>query len=265
MARSSRRSLFLVPFVLLLCGFAGAVFGQHSAAVEGSTDGEIRDNLREFTQVYDVVEKNYAEPVNADKAIYNGAIPGMLRVLDPHSNFFDPKAYALLREDQRGKYYGVGMTVGPRNNKVIVIAPFVGTPAYRAGIRPGDIIVAVDGKPTENMSTGDVADLLKGPKGTTVHISIARESVEKPMEFTLIRDEIPRYSVDVHFLIKPGVGYMHVNGFNETTEHEVAEALDSFGDLKGLILDLRGNPGGLLSEGVGVADKFLKKGQLIVS
>ena len=127
------------------------------------------------------------------------------------------------------------------------------------------MIIAVDGKSTENMSTGDVADLLKGPKGTTVHISISREGVEKPMEFTLVRDEIPRYSVDVHFLIKPGVGYMHVNGFNETTEHEVSDALDSFGDLKGLILDLRSNPGGLLSEGVGVADKFLKKGQLIVS
>ena len=127
------------------------------------------------------------------------------------------------------------------------------------------MIVAVDGKSTENMSTADVADLLKGPKGTTVHISISREGVEKPMEFTLIRDEIPRYSVDVHFLIRPGVGYMHVSGFNETTETEVVKALDEFGDLKGLILDLRGNPGGLLSEGVGVADKFLKKGQIIVS
>ena len=105
--------------------------------------------------------------------------------------------------------------------------------------------------------------MLKGPKGTTVHISISREGVEKPMEFTLIRDEIPRYSVDVHFLIRPGIGYLHVTGFNETTEEEVSKALDEFGDLKGLILDLRGNPGGLLSEGVGVADKFLKKGQLI--
>jgi carboxyl-terminal processing protease len=146
-----------------------------------------------------------------------------------------------------------------------VIFPFVGTPAYKAGIHPGDVIVAVDGKSTENMSTADVADLLKGPKGTTVHISISREGVEKPMEFTLIRDEIPRYSVDVHFLIRPGVGYMHVSGFNETTETEVVKALDEFGDLKGLVLDLRGNPGGLLSEGVGVADKFLKKGQIIVS
>ena len=142
MVGSSRRALFLVVFILVTCGFLGIVFGQKinpSAAPGG--DADVRDSLRQFTTVYDVVEQNYAEPVNPDKAIYNGAIPGMLHVLDPHSNFFDPKAYSLLREDQRGKYYGVGMTVGPRNNKVIVIAPFVGTPAYRAGIRPGDIIV----------------------------------------------------------------------------------------------------------------------------
>jgi len=266
MVRSSRRSLFLVSFVLLTCGFLGMVFGQKinpSAAPGG--DADVRDSLHQFTEVYSIVEQNYAEPVSPDKAIYNGAIPGMLHVLDPHSNFFDPKAYALLREDQRGKYYGVGMTVGPRNNKVIVIAPFVGTPAYRAGIRPGDVIVAVDGKPTDNMSTGDVADLLKGPKGTTVHITIMREGTEKPLEFAVVRDEIPRYSVDLHFLIRPGIGYMHVSGFNETTEKEVQDALDQMGDLKGLILDLRQNPGGLLSEGVGVADKFLHKGQLIVS
>jgi carboxyl-terminal processing protease len=157
------------------------------------------------------------------------------------------------------------MTVGPRNNKVIVIAPFAGTPAYRAGIHPGDIIIAVDGKPTDNMSTGDVADLLKGPKGPSVHITILREGSDKPLEFTVVRDEIPRYSVDLHFMIRPGIGYLHVTGFNETTEHEVAQALDEMGDLKGLILDLRQNPGGLLSEGVGVADKFLRKGALIVS
>jgi carboxyl-terminal processing protease len=266
MVGSSRRTLFLVVIILVGCGFFGLMYGQKinpSAAPGG--DADVRDSLHTFTDVYSVVEQNYAEPVNPDKAIYNGAIPGMLHVLDPHSNFFDPKAYSLLREDQRGKYYGVGMTVGPRNNKVIVIAPFVGTPAYRAGIRPGDIIVAVDGKPTDNMSTGDVADLLKGPKGTTVHITIVREGADKPLEFAVVRDEIPRYSVDLHFLIRPGVGYMHVSGFNETTEKEVGDALDQMGDLKGLILDLRQNPGGLLSEGVGVADKFLRKGQLIVS
>ncbi|MBI2678786.1 MAG: S41 family peptidase [Candidatus Koribacter versatilis] len=266
MAASTRRSLVPVLTVIILCGLLGVVFGQRVApGTAGSSDTDVRDSLRTFSTVYDVVEQNYAEPVNPDKAIYNGAIPGMLRVLDPHSNFFDPKAYALLREDQRGKYYGVGMQVGPRNNKVIVIAPFVGTPAYRAGIRPGDVIIAVDGKPTDNMNTSEVADLLKGPKGTPVKITILREGTEKPLDFTVTRDEIPRYSVDLKFMVRPGIGYVHVNGFNENTEREVQEALDSFGDLKGLILDLRQNPGGLLSEGVGVADKFLKKGAVIVS
>src|SRR5579862_1509247 len=265
MLRSSRRSLFLVVFIILGCGCLGVLFGQRVGAPAPTGDGDIRDSLRTFNQIYAVVEQNYAEPVNPDKAIYNGAIPGMLHALDPHSNFFDPKSYSLLREEQRGKYYGVGMTVGPRNNKVIVIFPFVGTPAYKAGIHPGDVIIAVDGKSTDNMSTSDVADLLKGPKGTTVHITILREAVDKPMEFSLVRDEIPRNSVDLAFLIKPGVGYIHITGFQETTEREVADALDKFGDLKGLVLDLRQNPGGLLSEGVGVADKFLKKGQLIVS
>src|SRR5205807_9035376 len=268
MARSSRQTLFVLVLFLTTCGFLGVLFAQRNPAVAPGSDSDVRESLKQFTEVYSVVEQNYAEPVNADKAIYNGAIPGMLRVLDPHSNFFDPKQYALLREDQRGKYYGVGMSVGPRNNKVIVIAPFVGTPAYKAGIRPGDVIAAVDGKPTDNMNTSEVADLLKGAKGTTVHITIIREGADKPIEFTVVRDEIPRYSVDLAFEIKPGIGYMHVNGFTETTEHEVAQGLEKFqqqGELKGLILDLRQNPGGLLSEGVGVADKFLHKGQVIVS
>jgi len=266
MARSSRRSALLVLIVILACGFVGMLFGQRlTATTSSSGDSDMRDSLRSFSQVYDVVQQNYAEPVNPDKAIYNGAIPGMLRVLDPHSNFFDPKSYAALREEQRGKYYGVGMQVGPRNNKVIVIAPFAGAPAYRAGIRPGDVIIAVDGKPTDNMSTSDVAELLKGPKGTSVKITVLREGSDKPLDFTVVRDEIPRYSVDVHFLIRPGIGYIHVSGFQETTEHEVRDALDQLGDIHGLILDLRQNPGGLLSEGVGVADQFLKKGQVIVS
>jgi carboxyl-terminal processing protease len=264
MAGRSRRSLVVVFLVILTCGFLGVVFGR-TGAVPANSDTDMQDSVKTFAQVYSVIEQNYAEKVDADKAIYDGAIPGMLRVLDPHSNFFDPKQYSALQEEQRGRYYGVGMQVGPRNSKVIVIAPFAGAPAYRAGIRPGDIIAAIDGKPTDNMTTSDVADLLKGPKGTTVHISILREGSTKAIEFTVIRDEIPRYSVDLHFIIRPGIGYLHISGFQETTEQETTAAMEEMGELKGLVLDLRNNPGGLLSEGVGVADKFLKKGQVIVS
>jgi carboxyl-terminal processing protease len=266
MFRGTRRSSFFVLLVILICGFLGAGFQRNSGAYSpAASDTNVRESLRQFSDVYSLVEQNYAEPVNPDKAIYNGAIPGMLHVLDPHSNFFDPKSYSLLREEQSGKYYGVGMQIAPRNNKIIVVAPFVGTPAYKVGLRPGDAIIAVDGKATDNMSVSDVADLLKGPKGTNVHISILREGNDKPLEFNVVRDEIPRNSVDLKFLIKPGIGYMHITAFNETTEQEVEDALTQFGDVKGLILDLRGNPGGLLNEGVGVADKFLKRGQTIVS
>src|SRR6185312_14976133 len=220
MSSGSRRSLFLV---FVICGFLGVGFSQRSGGsyAGGSSDNDVRDSLRQFSEVYNLVEQNYAEPVNPDKAIYNGAIPGMLHVLDPHSNFFDPKSYSLLREEQSGKYYGVGMQIAPRNNKIIVVAPFAGTPAYKAGLRPGDVIIAVDAKATDNMSVSDVADLLKGPKGTNVHISILREASEKPLEFNVVRDEIPRNSVDLKFMVRPGIGYMHVSAFNETTEQEV--------------------------------------------
>src|SRR5216684_3810243 len=263
--RNSQRSPLFIVLFLAACGFLGMVFAEKNPSTAHDSDSDVSQSLQQFTQVYDIVEQNYAEPVNPDKAIYNGAIPGMLHVLDPHSNFFDPKSYSLLREEQSGKYYGVGMQIAPRNNKIIVVAPFAGTPAYKAGLRPGDVIIAVDAKATDNMSVSDVADLLKGPKGTNVHISILRESTDKPLEFNVVRDEIPRNSVDLKFLIRSGIGYMHVSAFNETTEQEVEDALSSFGELKGLVLDLRGNPGGLLNEGVGVADKFLKKGQTIVS
>ncbi|HEY2498918.1 MAG TPA: S41 family peptidase [Candidatus Angelobacter sp.] len=269
MSRGTSRSLFFVLLVIITCGFLGsAAFSQRggdASYAAGASDNDVRDGLRQFSEIYSLVEQNYAEPVNPDKAIYNGAIPGMLHVLDPHSNFFDPKSYSALREEQSGRYYGVGMQIAPRNNKIIVVAPFAGTPAYKAGLRPGDVIIAVDAKATDNMSVSDVADLLKGPKGTNVHISILRESNDKPLEFNVVRDEIPRNSVDLKFMIRPGIGYMHISAFNETTEQEVEDALQGFGDLKGMILDLRGNPGGLLNEGVGVADKFLKKGQTIVS
>jgi carboxyl-terminal processing protease len=191
----------------------------------------------------------------------------MLRVLDPHSNFFDARQFGLLREEQRGKYYGVGMIVAPKETRTVVMQPYVGAPAFNAGIRPGDVIMKVDDKSTDGLTTPDVADLLKGPKGTVVKIAVSREGYDQQLVFTVTRDEIPRHSVDIAFMLKPGVGYIRLSGFNETTDREIADALKQLNaaNLDGLILDMRANPGGLLNEAVAVGDMFLDKNQLIVS
>src|SRR5579859_3051216 len=264
--KPERRGVFLVVVVLLVSAILGGIYGPNVRATAASTD-DYQGAVRDFTRVLDVVQANYAEPVDIDKAVYQGAIPGMLRMLDPHSNFFDARQFSLLREDQRGKYYGVGMVVAPRENHTVVMAPYVGAPAYNAGIRPGDIIVKVDDKPTDGLTTTDVADMLKGAKGTVVKITISREGYNEPLVFTVTRDEIPRHSVDIAFLLKPGIGYIRLSGFNETTDREIADALRQLNasSLDGLILDMRGNPGGLLNEAVAVGDMFLDKNQLIVS
>ncbi len=269
MTSRTRRALFSAAIFLTACGVTGSIIGGRVAAQSASDESTLRDSMKQFTDVYALVEQNYADKLDADhvdKSIYDGAIPGMLHVLDPHSNFYDPKAFAQMREDQHGKYYGVGMQIQPQENKIVVLAPFEGTPAYKAGIRPGDVILAVDGKSTENLDSAAVASMLKGPRGTHVSVTMAREGSAKPLVFDLVRDEIPRYSVDMAFMIKPGVGYIHVTQFMETTSHEVQEALDKFGPgVQGLVIDLRENPGGLLNEAVNTADKFLQKGQIVVS
>ena len=263
---SQRRGLVVVVLVLLVSAALGGIYGPNVRATAASAD-DYQTAVRDFTRVLDVVQNNYADPVDVDKTVYQGAIPGMLRMLDPHSNFFDAKQFALLREDQRGKYYGVGMVVAPRDNHTVVMAPYVGAPAYNAGIRPGDVIVKVDDKSTDGLGTPEVADLLKGPKGTVVKITVSREGYPEQLVFTVTRDEIPRHSVDIAFLLKPGIGYVRLSGFNETTDREIADALKQLNasSLDGLILDMRGNPGGLLNEAVAVGDMFLDKNQLIVS
>jgi len=263
---TERRGLAVIVVVLLVSAVLGGIYGPSVRATTSSAD-DYHSAVREFTRVLDVVQANYAEPVDVDKAVYQGGIPGMLRVLDPHSNFFDARQFALLREDQRGKYYGVGMVVAPRENHTVVMAPYVGAPAYNAGLRPGDVIVKVDDKSTDGLSTSEVADMLKGPKGTVVKITVSREGYPDELSFTVTRDEIPRHSVDISFLLKPGVGYVRLSAFNETTDHEIADALKQLNaaTLDGLILDMRGNPGGLLNEAVAVGDMFLEKNQLIVT
>src|SRR5450755_370278 len=263
-----RPSFLLWLCLIFLCSLLGGIFGPQvqAAATVGEGD-EIGAGLKSFTGVYGLVEQNFADKIDPDKAIYKGAIPGMLRTLDPHTNFFDPRDYQLLREDQKGHYFGVGMQVRPFNGKTVVVAPFAGSPAYKAGLRPGDIIMKVNDKSTDNLSTTEVADLLKGPRGTQVTIMVSREGSDQPISFSIIRDEISRSSVKNAIWLKPGIAYVFVEQFNETTSKELEDGLKKLGEnnIHGLVVDLRNNPGGLLNEGVAVADKFLQKGQTIVS
>jgi len=280
MSRSSRSSI-LVPFLVLTCALIGGAYGPSpQVASPAKGDDDISTSLKDFTRLYSTVEKNFADPLNADKAMYgdgepgDGAIPGMLLTLDPHSHFFDPQALKQMRIDQRGHYYGVGMEVvgkaGPTGViRTIVVEPFVGSPAYKAGLRPNDVISNIDGKNTDGLTSAQVADLLKGPRGTSVQVKVLRGEGSDELAFSLIRDEINRSSVSASFMVKPGIGYVRIDktGFIETTGTDFAAALEKLGEdnLKGLVLDLRGNPGGLLTEAISVAGHLLPKGDEVVS
>jgi carboxyl-terminal processing protease len=265
---SSKRGVVVLIAVLGISAVLGGLFGPTLRAhASSSSDSQLQDSVKSFTRVLSVVQRNYADPVDTDKVIYDGAIPGMLHVLDPHSNFFDPKQYALFKEEQTGKYYGVGMTISQRDNQTVVLAPFVGSPAYKAGIRPGDIVLKVEGKSCDGLTGTEVADMLKGPKGTVVHISLGREGWDKPIEVTVTRDEISRPAVEFFTMLKPGIGYVRLVSFSETTDSDVADALKQldYPKLDGLVFDIRNNGGGLLSQAVGLADMFLDKNEIVVS
>jgi carboxyl-terminal processing protease len=263
-----RRSLFVLPLVVFACSIMGGIYGPRLDVASAAETEDLDVDVRHFSRVLSLVEANFADKVSADKTVYKGAIPGMLRTLDPHSNFFDAREYQLMREEQKGHYYGVGMQVSPQpNGKTAIKAPFPGSPAYKVGIRPGDVIVSVNDKSAEGLNTTEIADLLRGPRGTPVKIVISREGVTDFMVFTVIRDEISRKSVQDAFWIKPGYAYLKILSFGETTSREMEDNLKRLGEgnIRGLVLDLRENPGGLLNQGVAVADHFLVKNALIVS
>jgi len=262
--RFSRR-VAMYALILAVSSLVGGWFGPTLTAA--SSGEEVDQSVRTFTKVFDLVEANFADPVSSEKAFYDGAIPGMLRTLDPHSNFFDPKEMQLFREGQRGQYFGVGMLVGLRNGRVTVMHPFLGSPAKKAGLRPADAIIAVNGKNTERMGTSEVVDLLKGPRGTPVKVTVKREGVENPITFDLVRDEVVRPSVPVAAWARRGVAYIKIEQFNENTSKEFEAELKRLGEdqVEGLILDLRDNGGGILQEAVAICERYLEKGQSIVS
>ncbi|MDT7778355.1 MAG: carboxyl-terminal processing protease [Acidobacteriota bacterium] len=227
----------------------------------------------DVSEALTVIQDNY---VDGNKVNYNdvfkSSIIGMLRTLDPHSNFYDAKEFEEQRADWRSEYYGIGATIGDRrvgaSTDTYILATFEATPAFRAGLRFGDRVTEIDGKPVKGKASGDVRDMLRGPRGTTVRVTVERASNGATETVEITRDAVPQPTVPDAYFIKPGVGYIDMTrGFNYTTAEEFISALDYLRSrgMTGLVVDLRGNGGGILDQAVRVAEQFLASGQTILT
>ncbi|MBW1956984.1 MAG: S41 family peptidase [Deltaproteobacteria bacterium] len=224
---------------------------------------ETYKGLKLFSDVIELVEKNYVDPVDS-KQMIEQAIQGMVHSLDPHSSLLPPDDFKELQIDTQGKFTGIGVSITMRNGFVTVVSPIEGTPAYKAGVKAGDIIVKVDGKPTNELR--HAVKMIRGPKGTEVVVTIKRKGVSEPIDIKLIRDVIPVESVRA-IVLKPGYGYIWITNFRDNTTDDVVTELKRLESgktpLKGLILDLRDNPGGLLNQSIKISDLFLEKGDIL--
>ena len=223
------------------------------------------DQLKVFAHALDIVEEQYAEPKTSKDLVY-GTIQGAADSLDPHSSFMTPDEFKELQEETEGKFSGIGLEMTLKDRKMIVVSPIEGTPAYRAGILAGDQIVKIDGTPTKNISITDVVQKIRGPKGSQVTISINRQGFSKPQDYSIVRDIIPIDSVKAR-LIEGGYGFIRISNFQEQTDRDLSTFLTKMrqqpNPIKGLVLDLRNDPGGLLDQAVMVADEFLNHGLIV--
>jgi carboxyl-terminal processing protease len=254
---------FLV--VALVFFFLGIYMGLTHARRVGADIESAYGKLKVLADVFSIVERNYVEPVKANNLI-NGAINGMLETLDPHSNYMAPEMYKEMQTETRGTFGGIGFEITIRDKVLTVVAPIEDTPASRAGIQSGDMILRIDGKSTKDMTLMEAVKLMRGPQGTQVTITVMRQGFPEPKDFTLTRAIIPIRSVRSKTL-ETGYGYIKVSQFIERTFPDLENALSKIESqekpLKGLILDLRNNPGGLLEQAVKVADLFLDSGMIV--
>ncbi len=263
------RFFFVLLFIIFLSSVLGGVFGDKVKSVSASYDS--KNLILRFTEVLALIQSQNVREVDSKKLVEN-AIQGLLRTLDPHSSFFATPDYSRLQEEQRGKYFGLGITIRPESpgsGRVLVVEPPVpGTPAYKSGIKAGDVISEISGESIEDWDINEeVIPNLKGPKGTTVEVTVERAGETEPLQFIIERDEIPLFSIKYAFHIQPKIGYIRIDKFSETTSSELDKALERLqkDSMEFLVLDLRGNPGGALKAAIEVCDRFLKRGQLVVT
>ncbi|MRR55948.1 MAG: S41 family peptidase [Deltaproteobacteria bacterium] len=261
--RKGRKIALVIAAISALVVVIG--FGvQHRCAAESGNDYE---SIELFTDVLKIVQKNYVEEVDTKKLVY-GAINGMLSSLDPHSSFLPPDMYKELKIETKGSFGGLGIEITVKDGFLTVISPIEDTPAFRAGIKAGDQILKIEEKLTKDMTIIDAVKRMRGPKGSKVTITIMREGFDKPKEYTLVRDIIQVKSIKFNTL-DDGYGYVRIAQFQEKTDEDLLKALSALkaengGSLKGLILDMRNDPGGLLDQAVRVAEHFIAEGELLV-
>ena len=244
-----------------LAALAGGLFGPRLLA----TEDEVEARYRVFTAALAAVESQYVGPVESDRLVYS-SINGLLNTLDPHSSFFDPRSYAQMRERQEGHYYGLGITIQSIDGDILVGNVFENSPAFRRGIRRGDTIAKIAGESAKGWPSDKAVSKLKGPKGTTVQVSIKRRGFDELIDLTVERDEVSIPSLQGHFMIDDRTGYIRLRDFSEVTDRDLGRALT---DLQGkgmqrLVLDLRDNPGGPLDQAIRVSNRFLPLGDMIV-
>ena len=257
------RIILMISLVFLVGVAIGLGRFHKVSALSNST----YEDLKVFTDVLGLLQKDYVEERNSKDLVY-GAIKGMLETLDPHSAFMPPTMYKEMQEETKGRFEGIGIEIEMKNGVLTVVSPIVDTPAFKAGIQARDQIIQIEGESTKNLTLMESVKRLRGPKSSKVTIMIMREGFTKPQEFTLVRDVIPVRSVRYELLEKQ-YGYIRVTQFQEKTDSEFEKAMKALeeenkGSLRGLILDLRNNPGGLLDQAVKVTDRFIESG-LIVS
>src|SRR5215204_1361040 len=257
-----RNSRFLP--VALLAVVLSALIGGYYGSVLARQD-EVTQQYRVFTAALAAIDREYVEEVPSARLVYGG-IEGMLKTLDPHSSFFDPRHYAQMRERQEGRYYGLGIQIQPIDGDITVMSIFEGSPAYKRGLRRGDVIARVEGQDAKGWTSYDAVKKLKGPKGTKVNISLRRAGYEGLIDMDVIRDEVNIVTVRGAFMIDKETGYVKLAAFNETSDHELGVALEQLTakGMKRLVFDLRDNPGGLLDQAIRVSNRFLPQGDLIV-
>ena len=252
--------------ILLIVALSGAVIAGTSIATRVlATQSETYEKLKIFTDVLHLIQTNYVKEVDVQELIYGG-IQGMLKTLDPHSSFMPPDIYKEMQIETQGNFGGLGIQIGIKDDQLTVIAPIDDTPAFRAGIKAGDKILKINEASTKDMSLMEAVNLMRGPKGTSITITITRDGFEKPKDFMITRDIIELKSV-MYRMLPNNIGYVRLRQFQEDSADEVENALNDLEKqgMEAMIFDLRNNPGGLLNSAVEVADKFLEKGKLIVS